>query len=491
MSVLESMRSGSDSTFMQVVLALVILSFVFWYAVPRGDQSSVVATVNGVKIMDTSYGREFRNALREAEMRYGRTLSNEEQAGIGEQVRQRVIEDEVVLQEARRLGFEVSDTEIARYIVDQTFLHDESGKFDKALLERHLKRLQMTRPDFEDLIRKQMLREKVRLMVYTGASVSGPEIEKAWVEQNTKVDIRYVKLRSRDFAKDVVVTPEQVTQYATENANEVKARYDRDFQRLYNKPERLVVRMIRVQVTPELPLDQATAKVNGLRTQLVEGADFAQLATAHSADPSAANGGLLEARPLSQFSAEDAAALGAIAAGELTQGVAQAGGTDVRLYRLEEKLAAEEVAFDTVKNQIAEEMIREEGGPALAAAFAEEQLLARWKESGEPPQDLLDAKGLIAMTTGEVPVTAQAGNPFAPPADLLADARTQAPGTVFPEVYENAGTLWVASLVTRTDPDKSLFEVQKADLAEPVLAMKRNDFFTAWVADAKARATIR
>lgn len=492
MSVLESMRSGSDSTFMQVVLALVIVSFVFWYANPRGDQSSVVATVNGVKIMDTSFGRENRQALREAEMRYGRTLSNEEQQMISEQVRQRVIEDEVVLQEARRLGFEVSDTEIARYIVDQEFLHDEAtGKFDKALLDRHLKRLQMTRPDFEDLIRKQMLREKVRLMVYTGASVSGAEIEKAWVEQNTRVDIRYVKLRARDFAKDVTVTPEQATQYATENETEVRARYDRDFQRLYNKAERLVVRMIRVPVSPELPLDQAIAKVNGLRTQIVEGADFAQLATAHSVDPSSAGGGLLEARPLSQFSTEDATALGALVAGELTQGIAQAGGTDVRLYRVEEKLPAEQVAFDAVKVQIAEEMIREEGGPALAAAFAEEQLLAKWKESGEPPQDALDARGLIAMSTGEIPIVAQPGNPFSPPAELLHAARSLPPGSVFPEVYENAGTLWVAALLTRTDPDRALFESQKAEMAEPVLAMKRNEFLTAWTENAKARATIR
>ena len=112
MSVLESMRSGSDSTFMQVVLALVVVSFVFWYAVPQGEMSRVVAEVNGTKIMDTSYNRAFRNALAQSEQRYGRVLSNEERAQIGEQVRQQLIEDEVVLQESEALGIEVSDTEI-------------------------------------------------------------------------------------------------------------------------------------------------------------------------------------------------------------------------------------------------------------------------------------------------------------------------------------------------------------------------------------------
>ena len=118
--------------------------------------------------------------------------------------------------------------------------------------------------------------------------------------------------------------------------------------------------------------------------------------------------------------------------------------------------------------------------------------LPRWTEAGDaPPQDLLDANGLIAITTGEIPAMAQQGNPFAPPPALLQDARTAEPGAVFGEVYEQAGTLWVAQLVTRSDPDEALYEAQKSELSEPVLAMKRNVFFTGWVADAKARASIQ
>ena len=55
MGVMESMRSSSDSTLMQIVMVLVVLSFIGWYAVPQGDKASIVATVNGERIMDTEY----------------------------------------------------------------------------------------------------------------------------------------------------------------------------------------------------------------------------------------------------------------------------------------------------------------------------------------------------------------------------------------------------------------------------------------------------
>ena len=60
MSVLESMRSGTDSTFMQVVLAAVVVSFVFWYATPQGNTGAVIVTVNGDEIMDTDFYRQVR-----------------------------------------------------------------------------------------------------------------------------------------------------------------------------------------------------------------------------------------------------------------------------------------------------------------------------------------------------------------------------------------------------------------------------------------------
>jgi len=97
---------------------------------------------------------------------------------------------------------------------------------------------------------------------------------------------------------------------------------------------------------------------------------------------------------------------------------------------------------------------------------------------------------MTAIKTGEIPVRSQANNLYAPPPDLLDQARSAEVGSVIPEVYEHLGSLWVAQLVSRVDPDEASYEAEKDTLREPVLAMKREAFYTAWVADAKARARI-
>src|SRR5687768_11533675 len=111
------MRSGQDSTFMQVVMALIIVAFVGLYVNPGGDRSSVVAVVNGEKILDTAYTRRYREVVRMYEAQARRTLSDAEQRELGQLVKQDLVDGAVILQEARRLGVEVSDSEVARQLL--------------------------------------------------------------------------------------------------------------------------------------------------------------------------------------------------------------------------------------------------------------------------------------------------------------------------------------------------------------------------------------
>jgi len=98
---------------MQIILALVVVSFVFWYSAPQGDQATVIATVNGDVIMDTEFFRRYR----QAEQRQGRAMQDTERAQLREQVKQQLIEEQVILQEAKNLGLVVSDREIARELL--------------------------------------------------------------------------------------------------------------------------------------------------------------------------------------------------------------------------------------------------------------------------------------------------------------------------------------------------------------------------------------
>lgn len=487
MSILEQMRSGSDSTFMQVVMAAVVISFIGWYAVPDGDRSNVVAVVNGQKILDTEFSRRFSAAQRNMEAMTGRMLSNEEQQALSEQVRMALIEDEVILQEARRIGLEVSDVEVARELLDLQYLRNEQGKFDNELYRMFLKRNRWTRADFEESLREDLLRQKLRSLVYMGASISEPALREAWIDSETRVDITYVRVRPSAFAQHVEITPDERQAWLAENAAMVEETYQRDFERLYNHPEQIRLRMIRLAATPDEAAD-VLPKINQLRAQVEAGADFAELAKQWSEDPTAVDGGDLGLRPLRQLATDARSAVESLQAGQLSRVVT--GDRDLRLYLVEERVPPRQDALDDVRDAIADQLIRSERGPALAAAFADEELLPTWRDAGEVPRDLVEAKGLSVMTTGPVPAVSD-GSPFSPPAEMMRDARFAKTGDVLPEIYEVDGVLWLGQLTGRTEADMARYEERRDEIREGVLAQRRMAFFQGWVDDLESRAKIQ
>ena len=489
MSLLESMRTGSDSTFMQIVMALVVVSFVGMYGVQSGqDKSQVVASVNGTKIMSTDLGRRYRNRLAQLERQYNRSLGDDQQQQLREQVKQEMIEDEVVLQEARRLGLEVSDLEVGSLVLSQSYALDEEGNYNEEVYLRFLKRNQYTRPKFEQVLREDLLRMKLRRLVYMGATISEPAVREAYVESRTQVDIEYVKVDPRAFSEEVQVADADIETWLTENEDRARETYDSDFNRRYNHPEQVRLRMIRFGITNDgVGVDVLLARMRTLREEIEAGASFEDMVLKWSEDPSVAQGGDLGIRAVSQFA--DKERFEGLEVGAVTEVITSDG--DVRLYRVEERLEPSVDAFDDVKADIARESIKQEQVPGLAAAFAEDSLLPGWKAAGAAPNALLEPRGLVSRKNGLTSTQVAQRLSFGPPAAMLAASRSAKVGEVLPEVYESLGSLFVGQLIERKEADMNEFDLNRASIEEQVLVERRNEFYTDWVADVKARASIK
>jgi peptidyl-prolyl cis-trans isomerase D len=483
--ILEKMRSGQDSTFMQVVMALVIFAFVGGYARSNGDQGIFVAKVNGVPITDMDRNRAYRAEARYREMSEGRSLSDAEEQQLLASVTSSLIDKEVILQEAKRMGLEVSDSEVARVVFSQ--MKGANGKFDETMYLSFLKREGLTRDDFEETIREDLLRAKLQQIVFLGASTSEPAIREAWLEAQTRLDLTVVRIRPQMFDKDLVVTDDERATWLTENEALVVEAYERDKARLYDHPERVRLTMIRLAVVPGGPVaGDLLPRLAQLRERVAGGEDMAKLARQWSEDPTALQGGDLGLRAVAQIPEEVSSAIASLQPGELSAPITTA--NDVRLVRLDERLAAKVDAIEDVRNEIADRLIKGEKLPTIALDFAEKELLPKWQEAGAPPQELLASKGVTARPTG--PFSLDEPGPLAPPRALLDAARGAAVKTVFPKVYEDSGTLYVAQLETREEPDPAEFESRKAEITAQLLQQRRIDFYTAWVDDLKARASI-
>lgn len=491
MSLMESMRSGTDSTFAQVVLILVIFTFIFWGVRNDGDTQQSVATVNGEVISSTEFSEVLRLRERELEAKTNGPVPEDARARLREEVRQDLIRQHVVLQEARRLGLEVSDAEVANALLDVKGFQDKDGNFDMTSYETFLRGRGKTRGNFEEELREQLLHSKLATLLSVGVSVPESVIKSRFLEQNTRVNLEYVRVRPTAFASTFAPTAEETDAWVKENGSLIEARYQQDFEAVYNQKEKVKVSLIRLAIKDDgLAAADLKPRLDKVKAELAGGADFATLAQTWSEDPSAAKGGDAGEIPVAQLDPAVASALAALEVGGLSEVIV--GVRDLRLYRLDARIPARVVPLDEAKVELGPKLMKEVEGPKRAATFVEQTLLPQWVSAGTPPADALSAQGLSVTTTGLIAAGgSQMPSLFQPPAEMLTAARAAQPGTVLSKSFAGPdGTLWVGKLIEREDADLAKYEGEKEIVREQALIEARGDFFEAWVADVTARATI-
>ena len=399
MSILESMRTGSDSASMQIILAMVVIAFMFWGVGPQGDTTSVAVEVNGTKIMNTEFSRAYSNAERYQENNIGRVMSDPEKEELRKRVREQLIEAEVIRQQAENLGLVVSDTEVAKEVTSIPSFQDDQGILDLELYTRNLKRMGYTRSAFEERLRDDLLREKLRQLVFMGATVSEPVVRDSYIESNTQLDLQTLRVRPTMFYAKLDVSEDDAKVWLGDNAEKAKEIYDRDYERLYNHPEQVRVRMIRLAIkTDGQGAAELLPRMRSIKEEIEGGADFGQLAQKWSEDRSAEKGGDLGLRPLSRFDSVELEAIRDLNIGDLSKVITDE--SEIKLYRMEERTEAWVETLEDVQVAIATQALKEVRAPARAAELVEQEILPAWKEAGEAPEALLDEHGLVVSTTG-------------------------------------------------------------------------------------------
>ncbi|MGA3079161.1 MAG: SurA N-terminal domain-containing protein, partial [Bryobacteraceae bacterium] len=131
--------------------------------------------------------------------------------------------------EAKRLGFKISNEDLAagiRQTIPQLF---PDGKFaGKDAYAQVLAQQNMTIPQFEEDIGRQLLITKMRDVALEGAVVTPQEIEQEYRRRNDKVKIAYVKVTGDKLRSEVQVTPDELRKYyeATKTTYQVPEKRD-------------------------------------------------------------------------------------------------------------------------------------------------------------------------------------------------------------------------------------------------------------------------
>ncbi|HUO31282.1 MAG TPA: peptidylprolyl isomerase [Bryobacteraceae bacterium] len=299
-----------------LVVALSMLTYLVpSYGTGGGDADTVVATVGKDAITVPEVQQVIQTNLR------GQRLPTELLANYVPQFISKMVTERALAYEAARLGYKVSDQDLAagiRQMVPQLW---QGGKFaGKDAYSAMLAQQNLTIPEFESEVARQLLITKLRDVALEGTVVTPQEIELEYHRRHDKVKIEYVKISTDKYRSEIQPTPADL-QKAYEGSkplyqvpekrslgilivDQAKIEQtiqptDADLLRLYNEnkdsyrtPEHVNVRHILLKTTGDPKKDaEVKAKADDLVKQLRAGANFADMVKKYSEDPGSAQKG--------------------------------------------------------------------------------------------------------------------------------------------------------------------------------------------------------
>jgi peptidyl-prolyl cis-trans isomerase D len=207
-------------------LVLIIPAFVLFYGwssiTGTDDRNATYATkVNGKEISIAQYHDQYGRLMEEARKQYGDQFTEDvaREMNLGAQVMEEMENKELLMQEAKKMGIQVSDDEINLSIRSNRNFQT-SGKFDPALYRRILADQKMTPEYFENELRTERTLGRLQRMVTDFVKVSEAEVREAYRKETDKMTIDYVRFATPDYIAKVNVTDQETQAYYNSHKTE-------------------------------------------------------------------------------------------------------------------------------------------------------------------------------------------------------------------------------------------------------------------------------
>ena len=506
MTMLDRMRRHKG--WLKWSLAIVVVAFIWLYIPTFMDSPAgagvgnrdVVATVDGRDITVARFRRAYQQQLQVYRNAYGANFDDRllRQLGIEQRIVQQMIEEELALAEADRLGMGASDEEV-RARIGALPAFQENGQFVGD--QRYRQILQSANPplrasDFEEQVRRGIVLEKLQAALTGWVTVSDGDVDEEFRRRNEKIKLAVVSFPADKFREGLTATDEELAahfeankpeyripekrkiRYALVDSNalreqtpvspeEARQYYDANVQQ-YSTPEQMRASHILLKTEGK---DEAAVKkqAEDLLAQIKKGADFAALATKFSEDEgSATKGGDLDFFPRNQMVKEFEEAAFALEPGQVSDLVKTTYG--YHIIKAAEKRAASTRSFEEVRPQIEDQLKWERAQKEAERRAAD---IAAKLDSPDDFDSLPRGNALIVSESGffarDEPI---AGLGVAPGVTSRAFELPQ--GEVSESINTPQGIAFITVTGTQEARDPSLDEV-KARVREDVLKAKAVD----------------
>jgi len=280
--MLNLMRKKAGSWMIKAIIFLIAVVFVFWGFNIRDKAKGTIASVNGESISLDEYNRTYDNLKEQVRNRIGNRLNDEMIASLGlrKQALNQLIEKKLMLMEAKRLNFRITDEELEAAIKSiEAFQTD--GVFDIRRYNSILNRIRFTPESFEVEQKEAMLSQKLRSFITDNIKVSDQEAKEYFEYQDASVDIDFVLFTTERY-KNVKPTDDEIKAYFEKHKDAYKSKVRLKARYLHFNPDSFTSE---VKIGDDELLDYYETNPNEFYTPKTVEASHILIKAAKDADP--------------------------------------------------------------------------------------------------------------------------------------------------------------------------------------------------------------
>lgn len=431
--MLQNIRDNLQGVMAKVIIGIIIVPFAAFgiESLLTGSGSNDALTINGEDVGEFEVQQAIQLQRRQAMSRMGDDVdfSRLDEDTLRKPALESLIQRRVMLQKAEESDLYISEQTLDNLIVQvEDFQAD--GQFSPALYENLLRSSGMTPKYYKSLIKSDLLISQLSSPIAQGGFITDKELQLASHFTEQKRDIRFLTLPISDIENSISVTAEEVQQYYEDNEagfyseesvsieyldvqrsdfyqpvdeSEIRSLYEQELADLDISIQRRVSHIL-IELDGDTSIQDATEKLNEIKSRLAKGEEFGELANQLSEDVgSRKSGGDLGFSSGETFPEEFEAALKSMALNDVSEPIETEAG--LHLVKLTETQKNEPPSFEESKARIQEDIQK----VASESAYVEkvEQLADLTFNSDnlvEPAEDLelsVKQSALFAKNGGE------------------------------------------------------------------------------------------
>jgi parvulin-like peptidyl-prolyl isomerase len=206
------MRKYATGYLIKAIFGVIIVVFIFWGVGSFRESDQVVAEVGPYKVTATEYRDSYTRITNFYRMLFREKFDESvvKELKIREKAMDELVDQYLLLMQAKQMGLTVSDREFAERL-SRMGEFQTNGQFDQRKYADVLKRNGLDPKRFEEMERRSMLTRKVAdIMGDIGASPSDAEAWQRYIKVRGKVNIGLAEFDPADYRAKVNVTEKEV-----------------------------------------------------------------------------------------------------------------------------------------------------------------------------------------------------------------------------------------------------------------------------------------